>query len=848
MPTLDAASLLDNVGLRYQQDQIYTNVGNVLLAVNPHKDLPLYGPEIMQQHCNLIRQPHPFQVAEASLRSAKRGESQTIIVTGESGAGKTETAKILMRYLEANSSRWSQQPQNLSTGEPGRCQELVQKAALVLESFGHAATVRNSNSSRFGKCLRLRPSLAGSCWAKVDTLLLETSRLVCWSGTPGERTFHIFYDVVHGKSAHWCRRMHISAHHALLQQPQTTPSAAPQVGCHNFATYPESSAAAALRLQRLDSNLRDLGCRDGEFESICSVVAGLLHLGDFLSRQSPREGSLMRHVSSDASTKLAMAAECLGISGQDLYSTMLYVMLCLPKEGVIQKARSVPQVQAAARSLIITLYTGMFCRLVAKINEALRSCGHASASGEVNILDLYGFECLQHNGLEQLMINLANEKLQHLFTDCVIAQELQTYAKEGILQMDLCPVSRQSAIVQLEAALAIVDDHSDLRFNNIATTDERMVQAALAKARQNGPSCIGSAKGQQCFTVKHFAGEVLYSADGWLDSNDARPLAEVRNLIKTSSSPFVQALAPEMHSKQRTRSRSYRWDLSRLFSTLQQGRPRFIRCFRPNVDQVCGKIDRNYLMQQLCQSGTMELLTVMHHGFPHRLPLAEVAQRFTRVLGVRETSLCHSPRMLVEALLLAYNVPKSAWAVGVSQLFLKADQRAFLEELIQAASPPPLARLQSVVCSLRRRRLRVCMVAVRTCLRLRAIAAARTRCRRKLRKCLIAAFFVGILRRKAAAKAPGKQRSWMQTIWDRFRRSLVNEIPELAHATAKAEPKPRKCDGAALPASIPMQVVPSPARSGMRAGVSGKRLGLSIDDPSHGGSGTAPAEVKRRRM
>lgn len=742
---LDEASLLENLALRYGNDEIYTYVAHVLLAVNPCKEIPgLYGAVPMAAYAASAQMgqrppPHPYALAGAALRGLRRGEAQAIIISGESGAGKTETAKIIMRYLEASSF----------SGPCGSVESGVLAMGRVLESFGHAGTPRNANSSRFGKYLRLRVGPAG-VWAHTTTFLLEAGRAA--SRSPGERSFHVFYELLVGLEPAARQRLGLRPQpaagrrggHALLCGEAVH---APSAGVAAGAAALEAARHEAAGLAELRRSLAALRLGD-EVDSIFDILAGLLHLGDVLAEQD---------TGADVPLQLEMdslrwAAALLGIDREELGRS-----ICRRRVGVkgrrscyeVDRTRS--QAESVVRSLIVTIYGRLFNRLVSHMNASLAACGAQTAGNggtafnELGLLDIYGFESLARNSLEQLLINLTNERLQGMFVDHVLVAEQRVYLEEGLPFQEV-PLRHKLGVPDaIGVALDLLDDQCRQRWRGLMGTSdarfcEAVVQLGKAKGALRGSEALRAARpvrGQHGsrrtaalhggFLVVHYAGEVNYAPDGWLDRNDAQTLPEVEMLLAASSKSLARSLAesgePASSRPFQSVSRKHRRDLDNLLRILSSARLHFVRCFRPNELQDPGRVDRPYLLEQLRSNGTVELLQVMHQGYPHRVPLQEVALQFGPLLQER-FCVC-SQRTLVASLMLALGVPRSQWAVGGTQLFLKAGQLLMLDEIRRGGAlqlaPATLAAAVRRVVRARWRKAVAAITAVRW-LQLRARA------------------------------------------------------------------------------------------------------------------------------
>jgi len=732
LPHLDEANLLENLRVRHSHDDIYTYVAHVLLAVNPCKPVPaLYGPRAMAPYKVAPKRgeprppPHPYAMAQAALKGALRGAGQSIIISGESGAGKTETAKTIMRFLEASLGEGGG-----STGA-GRAERGVLAMSRVMESFGHASTSRNPNSSRFGKYLRLGLRDGNLC-AQATTYLLEASRAVQRSSE--ERSFHIFYELLSGLDLPTRAKLQLrpSNEHALLAGPKATP-------------------ADAKGFQELRQALSSLGLESKRMEEVFGIVAGILHLGDVL----PEPTASFADASKDADEQLElserslkMSSELLGFDVDCLRRSILQRRVAVKgRRSFYEVKRTRTQAKCVLRSLIVTLYGRLFSGLVKWMNAALGSARRSerdycqvTRTAEVGLLDIYGFESLGQNSLEQLLINLTNERLQHFFVERVLLSEQKAYLEQGLLFQEVEVKDTAARVQAISRTLDLLDDCGSQRWKGLAMTDVRFCQSAVrhcAESLETGKKPTrsspflrpghpaGRGKRQRGgdvaqpigFVVAHYAGDVEYDQDGWLDRNDAQPLSEVEDLLEGAANGRLRMLsgAPENGSSSSTRqfqsvSKQHRQELDSLLATLGESNQHFIRCFRPNSQQTPDKVDGSYLLKQLESTGTLQLLQVMRQGYPHRVDLVEVRARFATFLPER-LRRC-SVQTFAKTLMLVYGIPQADWAVGLTQLFTKAGQLAVVDELCTGGAAPDPAALAAAFRAVVRARWRQAFHAV----------------------------------------------------------------------------------------------------------------------------------------
>ena len=631
---------------RYEDDHIYTYTGKILLALNPFRPLAnIYSEQSMQLYRHsrdyaaddMDRPPpHVFAIADDAYRSmmdsmpassTSRPKNQSILVSGESGAGKTVTTKIVMRYLATVSSQSSMD--SLSGIE-----YQVLESNPILESFGNARTVRNDNSSRFGKYIDIQFTRAGKLVsATIETYLLEKIRLV--SQAPGERNFHIFYELLAG-----------------LSQPQKK---ALFLNTTSVRDYRMLSASGTFdrrdgvddrqTFRELTTALDTIGFSKQEQQELFSIAAALMHASNLTFREGGMDGSELNSASTSAKAAVAL----LGVKVEDLNDALCRCRIEAQKE-VLYKNLTVAQAHKAVEALIKTTYGAMFAFIVRQINDSI---GNATTgpSASIGVLDIFGFESFDHNSYEQLCINYCNEALQQQFNRFVFKLEQEEYRREGI-DFTFIEFPDNQDVLDLiernhEGILSILGEQCRLA----RCTDSTFARAIYDKCGGHPRfEATTLQQGRLSFSIHHYAGLVEYDSASFIEKNKDELPKEAIALLKSSASAFVSELgraseSQPSHAKSRTtgsrqlqRSGSsmiresvghqFSQQLKTLRTRIESTEPHYIRCLKPNDDLVPQSFNATVIADQLCCAGVLEAIRVSRVGFPNRYYHNHFVERF----------------------------------------------------------------------------------------------------------------------------------------------------------------------------------------------------------------------------
>ncbi|GLE05065.1 hypothetical protein PINS_up014049 [Pythium insidiosum] len=643
---LHEAAILDNLTRRFHAQLPYTFTGEICLAVNPYQWLEeLYRPELHAQYLHASSRkrlpPHVYTVSVAAFKHMTRHErNQSILVSGESGAGKTETTKILMDNL-AHIGRHKNREESSTIAR-------ILEVNPLLESFGNAKTKRNDNSSRFGKFTQLQFTHMSSTssvlvGARCETYLLEKSRVV--TQEKGERNYHIFYQLLHGCEDVGQRR--------ALGLP-----AAASRGGRTFAYLIDDDVALQEKdrkgFAKTKRALTLLGLDDAAQQTLFRVLVGVLQLGEvsFFPRPDNDDASTVDNDSTQA------ASELLGL---DLAA--MEKALCMRTMRAVREVYSVPlnveQASSSRDALAKALYAKVFDWMVVTINASLSS-SHSSLSNSatistIGVLDIFGFESFVHNSFEQLCINYANEKLQQKFTQDVFKAVQDEYASEEITWDHIAYADNADVLALIEGRMGILALLNE-EIVRPKGSDESFVGKLAASMRGPvgaKPATVPAASKKKIiefprvsrtqFTIHHYAAAVKYEATGFLEKHKDALLPDLAELMRGSHVPFVCELfpAPEESAPSgpkpkrgaaggdsQTVGTQFKQSLNRLMESINETNVHYIRCIKPNSEKSPSLVDAPMVVNQLRCAGVIEAISIARAGYPTRMRHSEFVDAF----------------------------------------------------------------------------------------------------------------------------------------------------------------------------------------------------------------------------
>eukprot|EP00898_Chlorokybus_atmophyticus_P006930 jgi/Chlat1/7238/Chrsp58S09133 len=707
---LHEPGVLHNLAMRYGLDEIYTYTGSILIAVNPFRRLPhLYNVHMMEQYKGVPLgelSPHVFAVADAAYRQMFQDKkSQSILVSGESGAGKTETTKLIMQYLAYMGGR-----------ADGRAvEQQVLESNPLLEAFGNAKTIRNDNSSRFGKFVEIQFDQKGRIsGAAIRTYLLERSRIV--QITDPERNYHVFYQLCAGASAEERERYVLAPAEKFHYLNQST-------------CYELQGVSNAEEFERTKKAMGIVGINIEEQDAVFRIVASVLHLGNIDFAPSA-DGESSKFKDATAEGHLRTAAYLLQCDPKGLADAMLTRQIVTLEQTFIKPL----DVKAAADTrdtLAKTLYSRLFDWLVARINSSIGE--DPDSKTMIGVLDIYGFESFKINSFEQFCINLANERLQQHFNQHVFKMEQEEYEREAIDWSYIDFVDNQDVLDLIEkkglGVISLLDEACMFPKSTHVTFANKLYSSFANHKRFIQPK-----RSQTAFAINHYAGEVLYDTEFFLEKNKDYVIAEHQQLLGNSQDPFVQALFPPQPADDGKSRSSYRFSsignrfkqqLLALMDTLNATEPHYVRCIKPNGVNKPTIFEGANVLQQLRCGGVLEAIRISCAGFPTRREYQDFTDRFG-LLAPQVMARRHfleqkqkdigslDDKLVTDMLLKAVHVQTDQYQLGRTKVFLRAGQMAILDKLRLQRLNSAATTIQKFVRRfiVRRKYLKICKSAL----------------------------------------------------------------------------------------------------------------------------------------
>lgn len=674
---LSEGAILHHVRKRFEKGLIYTHVGAILVAVNPFERLPIYGEDMMKRAQDLSNSfPHVFVTAATAYAQVQMNKkNQSVLISGESGAGKTETTKKVLTYLAAVAPGKAHDP-----NEPG-IEEKILRSNPLLEALGNAKTLRNNNSSRFGKYMKVDlDSSFRIQGCEIVNYLLEKSRVTTQSAL--ERNYHIFYQLIEGVeeaypgfTATWGGFMPLESYNFLNQ------SGCVQIdGVDDQQDFRE--VVAALDTLQFSSDMQ---------QQMMRILTAVLLMGNVSFKIGSTEGS--SEVEDHSVEVVSKVNALLGLDLASFEFALTMKRVQMGRGSVVSIKLTPDQALDSKDTLAKALYSNMFDWIIYMVNQSLKTHGSAHSIG---ILDIFGFEVFEVNSFEQLCINYANEKLQLHFNEVIFREEMKMYEEEGIPSEAIDFVDNAKCVALIEnrpvGLLCLLDEESSLAKATDQTYANKITQAfSMSNSKTGNPFFEKNKTKPEAFTVKHFAGPVEYNVTNFLEKNKDTLSSTLREVAASSSLSLVSDLFPIEQETSAGRGRKttvkatlggqFRNQLIGLISNLNATEPHFIRCVKPNHQKQPKIFDGVLSLRQLRYAGLFEAIRIRQSGFAFRVSHKVFCQTYySLVTGLQkrlhsnEVTHQEACRVILEAASSEGHMSREVWVVGNSKVFIKTNQ------------------------------------------------------------------------------------------------------------------------------------------------------------------------------
>jgi myosin heavy subunit len=701
---LNEPTILHNLRTRFLKDQIYTYVSSILVALNPFKLLPIYTPEVLDKYKDRgsrNQPPHIFAIADNAYANLLADfKDQAVVISGESGAGKTETMKLVLQFLAEASGRAAK-----ASGEKTESlEQQILKSNPLMEAYGNAKTTRNNNSSRFGKWTEIKFNRAGAIvGGSIINYLLEKSRIAFQA--PQERNYHVFYQLLAGLELtnDFCKKLKKS----LKLKDAEEFNYLNQSGVTTVDSINDEKDFEEL-IQAMDV----LNMTESEKTSIFHLVGGILHLGNVEFDKDPKGTE-----DTDAKVKNvdqnALAAELFGVDAALLAKSLCFRKISRPGSKSITFAHNSMQRSKDVRDAMAkSLYGKLFDWLIGKINVALLA-GIGSGAGmdlcTIGVLDIFGFESFPTNSFEQLCINYCNEKLQQHFNSYIFKLEQEEYAREGV-PVDMIEFKDNQPTLDMlekpkgEGIFSQIDEEISVPKG----TDETLLKKILAKHAKHPNFAAPKPKdlnAQLVFIVIHYAGAVPYNVTAFLEKNRDAISEDVFDCVRSSKDKFIASIlqygeeepaagAKDGAKKKKTLGFQFKESLQGLMEALNKCEPHFVRCMKSNHQKKGNIFEADMMLAQLRYAGLLEVCRIRKIGFPVRRFFADFVFRY-RCLDLIAASKGH--KALCEAVEKKGMLQARQWVIGHTKVFMRNSQQTRLEEGREKALKSVVTKMTKIV-------------------------------------------------------------------------------------------------------------------------------------------------------
>ncbi|GAA6014234.1 hypothetical protein JCM10207_006141 [Rhodosporidiobolus poonsookiae] len=668
LSTISNESINDNLKKRFENAEIYTYIGHVLISVNPFRMLPIYDEATLRSYRGKNRLemvPHVYAIAEgAYYNMLSYKENQCVIISGESGAGKTEAAKRIMQYIAAVSGGGG-------TSGIENVKEMVLATNPLLESFGCAKTLRNNNSSRHGKYLEIEFDAQGSpVGAMITNYLLEKNRVT--GQIKSERNFHIFYQLTKGASSAQRDAYGLQGPEAYAYISKSGCLEVPGIDDH--ADWAETLKAMGI-----------VGLSQGEQDDILRMLASILWLGNVEFSPNEEGNAYVRDQSVPEFVAYLLEVDAERVS-KALTSRVMETQRGGRRGSVYEVPLNPAQAVAARDALAQAIYNNLFEWIVDRVNISMKS--KSQSSNIIGVLDIYGFEIFDTNQFEQLCINYVNEKLQQIFIQLTLKTEQEEYVREQIKWTPINYFNNKIVCDLIEekrppGVFAALNDACATAHADPSAADSSFVQ------RLGGVSNPQFETRGSKFLIKHYAGDVMYTVAGMTDKNKDVLNKDLLDIVASSSNQFLQTIFPDRpdpSSKKRppTASDKIKASANALVEKLMRSQPSYIRTIKPNQNRSPTEYDSKAILHQIKYLGLQENIRVRRAGFAYRNTFEKMVERFYLLSPATSYAGDYiwtgDARSGCEQILKDTGIAREEWQMGVTKAFIKNPETLFALE------------------------------------------------------------------------------------------------------------------------------------------------------------------------
>uniref|UniRef100_A0A4W2HK32 Unconventional myosin-Ib n=1 Tax=Bos indicus x Bos taurus TaxID=30522 RepID=A0A4W2HK32_BOBOX len=674
---LNEDTVIDNLKKRFDHNEIYTYIGSVVISVNPYRSLPIYSPEKVEDYRNrnfYELSPHIFALSDEAYRSLRdQDKDQCILITGESGAGKTEASKLVMSYVAAVCGKGA---------EVNQVKEQLLQSNPVLEAFGNAKTVRNDNSSRFGKYMDIEFDFKGDpLGGVISNYLLEKSRVV--KQPRGERNFHVFYQLLSGASEELLNKLKLERDFSR----------------YNYLSLDSAKVNGvddAANFRTVRNAMQIVGFMDHEAESVLEVVAAVLKLGNIEFKPESRVNGLDESKIKDKN-ELKEICELTGID-QSVLERAFSFRTVEAKQEKVSTTLNVAQAYYARDALAKNLYSRLFSWLVNRINESIKAQTKVRKK-VMGVLDIYGFEIFEDNSFEQFIINYCNEKLQQIFIELTLKEEQEEYIREDIewthieyfnnaIICDLIENNTNGILAMLDEEClrpgTVTDETFLEKLNQVCATHQHF-ESRMSKCSRflNDTSLPHS-----CFRIQHYAGKVLYQVEGFVDKNNDLLYRDLSQAMWKAGHALIKSLFPEGNpakinlKRPPTAGSQFKASVATLMKNLQTKNPNYIRCIKPNDKKAAHIFNEGLVCHQVRYLGLLENVRVRRAGYAFRQAYEPCLERYKMLCKQTWPHWKGPARAGVEVLFNELEIPVEEYSFGRSKIFIRNPRTLFkLEDL-----------------------------------------------------------------------------------------------------------------------------------------------------------------------